>query len=89
MPVIIEWIIGVLRAGEHTITHGDPYTFSATVIRRGDVVEIVGATGTIPRGGLRDLKKALQAVGVTHIVWDRKRPDGYRHIETSTDDSAP
>lgn len=85
MTVLIEWVLGVLRAGPETQVHGDPFTFSGTVIKRGDTVEIIGATGTIPKGGLKALKAMLAAEGVTKIVWDRKKPQGDRHIEAGTE----
>jgi hypothetical protein len=82
MAAIIEWVIGVLRAGgDETVQIGDPYDFSATLIRRGDTVEIVGGTGKVSIGMRRDIAKALKAVGVNHMVWDRKKKGGNRHIE--------
>lgn len=84
MTVLIEWVTGVLRAGPEAHQHGDPFTFSATLIKRGDTVEVIGATGSIPKGGLRKLKALLAQQGVSKIVWDRKRPQGDRHIETVT-----
>jgi hypothetical protein len=84
VTVLIEWVAGVLRAGPEAHQHGDPFTFSATIIKRGDTVEVIGATGRIPPGGLRKFKELLATEGVTKIIWDRKRPQGDRHIETVT-----
>jgi hypothetical protein len=84
MTTLVEWVVGVLRAGEHTVHHGDPFTFSATLIRRGDTVEVVGASGEMYPGLLTDLRKTLKVVGVTKLTWDRKKAAGDRHIETTT-----
>jgi hypothetical protein len=85
VTVLLEWVTGVLRAGPEAHKFGDPYTFSATIVKRGDTVEIIGATGKIPPGGLKELKALLAAEGVTRFVWDRKKPQGDRHIEASTE----
>ena len=71
MAAGVEWITGVIRCGPDFEQHGDPYTFVATVIRRGEEVEIIAATGETYPGYSRDILRALKTQGVNKWWWDR------------------
>ena len=68
----IQWLMGVLRLGRGFRKHGDPYEFSCTVIRRGDEVELVGASGTLTPSLVRDLKDTLRMQGVKRMHFERR-----------------
>lgn len=73
MPASIEWTQGVLRAGpeHHDPKQLDPFTFAATVIRRGDEVEIIGAAGEVYPQLIKDVRVALRKEGVAAFWWER------------------
>ena len=73
MKAHVEWIVGVVRAGPEFKDFGDPYEFSATIIRRGDTCEIIGASGKTFPGLKAALRKMLADQGIKHCVWDRAR----------------
>ena len=79
MPADVEWVMGVLRAGRKYAgaaaakSGGPTYEFSATIIRRGDSAEIVGASGTLTPRVVRDIEYALKQHGIQRAVWDRYR----------------
>lgn len=73
MGVSVEWIAGVLRAGREHEKHGDPYTFSCTVIVRGTHAELVGASGEFTPEIYREIFDRLVSLGMESASWDRKK----------------
>lgn len=78
MRADVEWVVGVVRAGSQFKKYGDPYEFSCTVIRRGEVAEIVGASGRFDRSIYESVRAALLAEGITEAIWERKNSGGTR-----------
>ena len=71
MAAEIEWIVGIVRAGEDFENHGDPYEFSCTVNLRGEEAELIGGCGEITPTIWREIKQALLAKGITRAQWRR------------------
>lgn len=69
MATTLDPIVFTLRAGTSHHKYGDPYTFSATILKVGKTAHIVGASGrltTIP-----EMRKVLRDAGFTRICWER------------------
>jgi hypothetical protein len=68
----LEWLTGVLRLGRDYRRHGDPYEFSCTVLRRGDEVELLGASGGLSPSLARRMKEVFLVQGVRRLSWERR-----------------
>ena len=71
MSTSIEWLVGIIRGGESHNKLGDKYTFSMSIILRGNTAELCGAVGDISRKEFRELCNKLKSIGVTTIIYDR------------------
>jgi hypothetical protein len=65
----LEPLIYLLRDGPDHHRHGDPYQFSASVVRIGDTAHIYAASGRRPN--LANIRDALLAAGFTVVEWER------------------
>lgn len=78
MRAEIEWVVGVLRGGSEFEKHGDKYEFSCSLIRRGDTVEIIGASGKLTIAAYRAIRDELERQGIKKAIWDRASG---KHVE--------
>ncbi|RPH38310.1 hypothetical protein EHM92_00065 [bacterium] len=88
MGAHIEWLedveTGVLRIGREFRKHGDPYELACTVIRKGDVITLVGASciGNAQLIAERESMRAILApLGIRKIRWRRIKGDKCRDVE--------
>ena len=65
----LEPLVYLLRDGPEHEIHGDPYRFSASVVRIGDTAHIYAASGRRPNIG--NIRAALIAAGFTSVEWER------------------
>ncbi len=65
----LEPLVYLLRDGPEHEIHGDPYRFSASVVRIGDTAHIYAASGYRPNIG--HIRAALIAAGFTSVEWER------------------
>lgn len=69
----LEYLVAVIRAGPEYKTHGDPYTFVASVLFKGDEAFILGAVGEYNRETYRQIKKLLVDIhGVKKLNWEKR-----------------
>jgi hypothetical protein len=73
MGAHIELLTAAYRAGKDFKEWGDPYTFSATIVFRDKVAELIGASGELYNGALDELKAECRKLGVSRIIWERKK----------------
>lgn len=71
MKAHVEWVVGIIRGGPEFHEHGDPFEFSCTVIRSGDVCEIRGFSGKMSVSASRAIRAALNAEGIKTAYWER------------------
>ncbi|MEF8794318.1 hypothetical protein [Thiohalorhabdus sp.] len=79
----IEWVVGIMRAGDHFHQYGDPYDVSATVLRSGDHAEVLGASGRMSRIIWRSMVCTLLHEGITTASWTRE--DGRKFVINTAD----
>ena len=84
----IEWLelksdesVGVLRGGPEYQKFGDPYAFSCTVLRRGDHVTLMGASGVLSTGALREIRAHFKAQGIKSVYWQRRKSDRSKDVD--------
>jgi hypothetical protein len=69
MSATLDPIVFTLRVGVDHHKYGDPYTFSATVLRVGKTAHIVGGCGELATPFA--WRKALKNAGFTRVCWER------------------
>lgn len=81
MAVHLEPISWMLRAGPEMAKHGDPYQASAVVISVAPgVVRVIGLSDKLYPGFFRDAKELARQMGITKILWERKREEGFKPV---------
>lgn len=71
MPALLEPVSYILRWGPDLERKGSKYEFAATVVVEGEVALIKGAAGRLTPGAWREIKSALNQIGVTTARWER------------------
>jgi len=69
MGVSLEWVTGIIRAGEHHNKIEDDFELTGTVLIHGDHAILKGFAGKIPKYFRRDMKKLLSGIGVKTTEW--------------------
>lgn len=83
MAVSIEAITALIRYHPEG-GYGDPYTFVATVSIDGDLAIIKGAMGQYTSKIRREIKEALQSIGVQRVEYERRNSGRTRRRGTSS-----
>ena len=65
----LEPIVFLLRSGEDHHKYGDPYQFTATVVRIGSTAHIYAGVGTIPKRN--EIRDVLKQHGFDSVMWER------------------
>jgi hypothetical protein len=82
MPAHIEPITWILRAGPDMHQHGDPYTVSAVVQPISPTeMRVMGANDSLYPGFLSDVRILAQELGITRVVWERRKGEKLRVVE--------
>lgn len=79
MIASLEWLcdcVAVLRLHEDGGTLGAPYVWCCTVQRDGATAHLKGAVAAPALEGVRAIRAALNAAGMTQAIWERKGHDG-------------
>lgn len=66
----IEWKVGEIRIGKEDFGYGDPYIWSCSVMRDGDVA-ILSRAEAFDSKLRKELRRLLKKEGFTSLVFDR------------------
>lgn len=82
MGADIEWIVGVLRAGENFKGYGDPYELACTVVKEADTITFIGASSETVVNLLRerDSIAALLPSDVRFVQWERRKEGKVKRV---------
>jgi len=65
----LEPIVFLLRSGEDHHKYGDPYQFTATVVKIGSTAHIYAGVGTSPKRS--EIREVLRQYGFDQAMWER------------------
>lgn len=69
MGATIEYIAGVIRAGENHNQLEDDFEFTGTILIHNDHAVLKGFAGKMPKYFRRDMKKLMADIGVKTAEW--------------------
>lgn len=88
MRVDLNWVIGVIRAGDEATflgpEAGTSYEFVCSVMIKGDEAYLYGAHGKLNRAVYKEIYKILKSHGVSTITYERLNTEKLREREIST-----
>lgn len=69
MGVSVEWVVGIIRAGEEHESGNYKYSVSGTILKNEDHAVLKGFAGKLPRYFRRDMRQLLKSIGVKTVEW--------------------
>jgi hypothetical protein len=70
MPVSLEWVTGIIRAGEHHNKIEDDFEITGTILKHDTHAILKGFAGVkYPKNFRRDMKTLLKSIGIKTVEW--------------------
>ena len=69
MGVSIEWVTGIIRAGDDHKEGNYKYEVTGTILKNEYHAIIKGFAGKLPKHFRRDMRQLLKSIGVKTVEW--------------------